>query len=525
MWIRLRYLLVSARKAGTDEFMDWVTCGTIRQRLMRIFIDEAHKILVDESFHPCFKLFYHLTSTSVPITFLSATLMPRSIPYLLEQMQIHDPTIVDEIRHYTGRKNLKYLMEKIDDDTDILPRIESLVNGQGVQLEGKERGIIFCQMIDDVNALCETLKSPVYHGDLDNEARDKATEVWRKGKSFSDRWMLCTHDQAFGQDINYPHVRITIHKNPRELINWVQETGQAGRDNIPAVCHTFWSALPHTLAPSNPDHSGREEMRRLLRSSECLRLGFAALDRETWSCAALDGELCSNCEKAALIPFHLSLANFPQINKPLVLSDPTNPSSKQIPITVQTNAAELCAERAASEQQLIEFKKILDSADAHGCLDCWVYGQQHMPDTNHQRHLAFEMHEGQLKISWSQNQNWLYCWHCWVPLHRPCNHPPIPEQPFDPTQCPYQVYDSEAPNPTLVPMVPHLIALIFGHTSKHPNKDAFEGALANDLGINPSQLTDISHLKRWLHEPVTKTQVHNFVCYIISWYKLTRPTH
>ncbi|KAJ3709931.1 hypothetical protein DFJ43DRAFT_1044686 [Lentinula guzmanii] len=95
-----------------------------------------------------------------------------------------------------------------------------------------------------------------------------------------------------------------------------------------------------------------------------------ALDRESWSCVALDGELCSNCKKAAEIPFQLSIADFPQLDKPLVPSNPLNPLSELVSITVDTHTA-LCEQISAGECQLMLLKHILDSAQANTCLDCW----------------------------------------------------------------------------------------------------------------------------------------------------------
>lgn len=296
-------LLVSAEHAGTDEFISWITCYADNKRLMRIFVDKAHRILTDGSFSPYFKLLHRLTSVSVPMTFLSAMLMPRSIPYLLHQMQIRDPSTVDEIRHYTGRKNLKYWMEKIGDHTMLLPQVQSFLAGRDMRLFEKDRGIIFCDTTNVMQALSGLSQFPLYHDELDRESRDKAVYTWMQGRKYSDRWLLCIHGRAFGEDLHLhsPNVRFTVHVNPQDFIHWVHETGQAGRDNTRATCYTFWSTPPRALPPSDPDHSGRREMQCLLSSTECIRLGFAALDREAWSCTELDGEVCSNCEKAAQV--------------------------------------------------------------------------------------------------------------------------------------------------------------------------------------------------------------------------------
>ncbi|KAJ3712543.1 hypothetical protein DFJ43DRAFT_1161447 [Lentinula guzmanii] len=504
-------ILVSAHVAASEEFSNYLTCDGMRGRLARVFIDEAHQIVTADTYRPCFRLFHRLTATGIPITFLSATLMPRSIPYLLQIMKITDANLVDEI------------LERLEEEDEIFLRIINLVNVEGGRFTEEDRGLIFCRTIGNVKWLGDEdrLGCPIFHGQMGEKEKVEASKRWREGKTPKDRWMVCT--LAFGQGVDYSHVRVTIHKDPWELINYVQETGRSGRDQNVSVCYTFWSSLPPALEPSNPDHIGREEMRRILQSSECLRLGFAALDRESWSCVALDGEVCSNCEKAAKIPFQLSVADFPQLDKPLVPSNPSNPLSELVPITVDTHAAGLRERISAGECQLRLLKHILDSAQANDCLDCWVYNQQHMPTVIHKRHWAFNNLQNQLKIYWSPNENWPFCWHCWVPLRQPCNHPPpTMKQAYDQSRCPYQVHESQSTPPKLVPIIPHLILLIFAHTERRSDKGVFEETFAKELGITTYQVRRMPELVKWFKEPVTETEkVHNFIRYVISWYRLS----
>lgn len=105
-------ILVYAHKAGPVEFLHWITCDPVRQRLERVFIDEAHKIVIDSDFLSCFKRFPNLAPPSVPITFLSGSLMLRSMPVILEAMEINDAAVVDEIYRCSGRRNLKYVVER-----------------------------------------------------------------------------------------------------------------------------------------------------------------------------------------------------------------------------------------------------------------------------------------------------------------------------------------------------------------------------------------------------------------------------
>lgn len=292
--------LVSAHIAGTDRFDKWVRSKSVTERLCRIFIDEAHKILTDDKFRPCFKLFYRLTGVGVPITFLSGSLMPRSVPDLLKKMKIEELNIVDEIRCYTGRPNLGYLLEdRLSSEDLILPRILELVRTSEASFKVDDRGIIYVSRVALAHEIAEALNCPKYIGSMDTAARDEAFESWRQG--LASKWIVAT--EAFGQGVDFAHVRITIHENPSSLVNWYQECGRAGRDRLPAFCHTLWTRLPSVPPASDPDHRGQMEMGALLQTTNCIRLSCASLDRDAFSCNAIDGELCSNCTKVQEVRF------------------------------------------------------------------------------------------------------------------------------------------------------------------------------------------------------------------------------
>ncbi|KAJ3810047.1 P-loop containing nucleoside triphosphate hydrolase protein, partial [Lentinula aff. lateritia] len=232
-------ILVSAHKAGTDEFHNWITSEGVRLRLKRIFIDEAHKIATDQNFRSCFKRFSYLTRSSVPITFLSGSLMPKSMPKILETMGIKDTSLVDEIRRYSGRRNLKYIVEKVEDEEQILLKILEFVRAETLKLGSEDRGIIFTRTRKDAESIAEALEVPLYLGGMSNEERAEAENRWRKRMNTQDRWIVAT--QAFGQGVDYPHVRRVIHLDPMDLLDYFQETARSGRDGLPALCHTFYS--------------------------------------------------------------------------------------------------------------------------------------------------------------------------------------------------------------------------------------------------------------------------------------------
>ncbi|KAJ3871158.1 hypothetical protein F5051DRAFT_446546 [Lentinula edodes] len=159
-------ILVSAHRAGTDEFHNWVSSEGVRLRLKRIFIDEAHKIATDDKFRSCFRRFSYLTRSSVPITFLSGSLMPKSMPKILDTMGIKDVALVDEIRRYSGRPNIKYVVEKVEDEEEAVPRILEFVRGETMRMGSEDRGIIFTRTRQDADSIAQVLDIPKYLGGM-----------------------------------------------------------------------------------------------------------------------------------------------------------------------------------------------------------------------------------------------------------------------------------------------------------------------------------------------------------------------
>ncbi|KAF9065236.1 hypothetical protein BDP27DRAFT_1366602 [Rhodocollybia butyracea] len=453
-------ILVSAHIAGTDAFNKWIDSPSIRQRLFRVFIDEAHKLLTDGDYRHCFSLFYRLTALGVFITFLSGSLMVRSVPHLLEKMRIDDVTIVDEIRRYTGRPKLKYVVEKKQErKEEVVARILDLVKQESAKMKEGDRGIIYVSRVAHAKELTEALSFPMYIGEMKPEEREKAEMSWREGRHPNDIWMVAT--EAFGQGVDYAHVRCTIHENPKSLIDWFQETGRAGRDGCPAVCYTVWHTLPFLPRDGSPDHSGKHELCRLLQTSNCIRLACAPLDR---------------------VPYSLALQAYPRINPPMVPSVPNKPSSIRIPSSVSTNAAQVRAEQEAGYTQLVEFKRILDSAHQNGCVQCWMDEEDHTDAIQHPTSGKFLLFYSQIKgIKWTPSSEWPFCWVCWIPFRDPCRHPPPKRKTYvDPSLCPTKITNSGSQ--TFEFLVPYLIALIFTHF-KSGGESNFQ-KLADELEMN-----------------------------------------
>ncbi len=299
-------VLVSAHHAATDAFHQMLSSNDGVRRCKRIFIDEAHKIATDKDFRPCFRRFDQLIRSGVPVTLLSGSLMPRSVPYILQALRIPDTKQVTQIRRSTARANLKYVLKRIR-ELEALKEIQGLVKNASATFTQEDRGIIFVKTYEEAEAVSAALDCPMYHGALAPDVKEAAAQRWRLGVTQKDRWMVATG--AFGHGVDYAHVRCVIHLQPQENTSFYQEGGRGGRDGRPAVCHILWHTLPAPLSDlTDVDHSGRMEMRQLLVTEECIRLSFAAFDGEAHSCIALGGEICSNCEKLDEVSWVLALA-------------------------------------------------------------------------------------------------------------------------------------------------------------------------------------------------------------------------
>jgi superfamily II DNA helicase RecQ len=288
-----RIVLVSAHEAGSDDFVPWLFA--VKSRLRRIVIDEAHHILLSLHYRPCFAFFHLMTQLGVPFTFLSATLMPISIPAICKAMSI-PLSLTQVIRASTRRPNIQLNVIKVDRQ-DIFTHVKNLFDS--ITLLPGEKGLIFCTTRDDCKTLAALLEIPYYIGPMDSEDHVKNNAIkssldhsWRSGET---PWLVCT--MCFGQGIDEPSVRYVINVEARSLVNAFQEIGRAGRDGKPSFSYFFYSHLPSLSGITGDDHAGVLEMRNYLETNQCRQLTLGVFDEvRPHSCAAVaNSQLCDMC--------------------------------------------------------------------------------------------------------------------------------------------------------------------------------------------------------------------------------------
>src|SRR5579871_5449988 len=236
-WERMRQpdgaaiVLVTPESAVGEEFGTFLNRMRTMKRLDRIVIDECHVILNDKlDFRKYLQQLGRLMMAKTQMILLTATLPPTKEVELQSRMGWAEGEM-KIFRAPTVRKNVRYGVMNGGRYSKQRERelVDQLV-GSVLRESNDGKVVIYCNTIPKVEALataglfcCEAFHSKVKSG-----RKMEILEDFRTGRV---RVVVAT--SALGMGVDIPDIRLIVHVDePRNLLDYAQESGRAGRDGL-----------------------------------------------------------------------------------------------------------------------------------------------------------------------------------------------------------------------------------------------------------------------------------------------------
>lgn len=238
-------VLVTPESALTKRFKGFINLLRATHRLDRIIVDECHTVLASRAdFRPEMRKLGELVRIGVQMVFMTATLRPTDETRFCHNMNIIGKG-VHKIRGCTSRPNIRYQIRRYEKGnargrqskgnsiSSVITATIGIVGEMKTKYPTPAKIIIYIRNKKQAEELSETLGCLLYHADVDDrQGKSKRLAEWYKGSEDS-RVVVATNALGLGVDVG--DTRAVIHAEmPRDISDFVQESGRAGRDGEPS---------------------------------------------------------------------------------------------------------------------------------------------------------------------------------------------------------------------------------------------------------------------------------------------------
>lgn len=252
----VRVVLVSAEHLVLPGYAAFLRTQVAKNALHAIFVDEAHLVVLWRQFRTALqdvREFIRPHDVDVSIISMTATCPPPLEKELCCACGMRDWEVT---RSRTTRRNIRYSVQKVAAGSLLLTaaQIVARIAAESDADAGETRMILYienkarCNSVEHVFSLiCPDIQCLLYHADLTDAQRSQALRNWQTKQCTRPRLMVAT--SAFGCGIDVPSVRCVVHLGlPRTVMDFLQESGRAGRDGLHADSVILHPPLPKQRA-------------------------------------------------------------------------------------------------------------------------------------------------------------------------------------------------------------------------------------------------------------------------------------